>query len=213
MQTPNPVSLNGANLNALHANGGAGPALSAASAFHAAEATPRPAPVISDASRLTALASMRGQTSHINRMRTPLRSDCAVGREIRELRRAKMMTQKDLAQMVGVTGAQLHRYETGATRIAASRLIAIADALEVGPDRLISAATFSPNSHPAPAHHGGDDLLDLIQTFSGIADPKCRSVIMPVVRMLATQQASNLPEPGGLPPEYQAGSATRFCVT
>lgn len=195
MQTPNPVSLNGANLAAVHANGAAAPVSSAGSAFRPADAMPRPTASMPDASRLTALASMRGPASHINRMRTPLRSDCAVGREIRELRRAKMMTQKDLAVMVGVTGAQLHRYETGATRIAASRLIAIADALEVGPDRLISAASSHTNSHPAPAHHGGDDLLDLIQTFSGIADPKCRSVIMTVVRMLATQQGSHLPEP------------------
>jgi transcriptional regulator with XRE-family HTH domain len=194
MQTPNPVSLNGANLAAVHANGATAPASGAGSAFHPADGMARPMAPMSDASRLTALASLRGQGSHLNRMRTPLRSDCAVGREIRELRRAKMMTQKDLAQMVGVTGAQLHRYETGATRIAASRLIAIADALEVGPDRLISAASFNTTSHPTPAHHGGDDLLDLIQTFSGIADPKCRSVIMTVVRMLATQQASHVPE-------------------
>lgn len=194
MQTINPVSHNGASQTALHANSAIDAPSGVGNAFVPADAIPRPSTPVPDASRLASLASLRGQAPHANRMRTPLRSDCAVGREIRELRRAKMMTQKDLAVMVGVTGAQLHRYETGATRIAASRLIAIADALEVGPDRLISAASFTTNNHPVAAHHGGDDLLDLIQTFSGIADPKCRSVIMTVVRMLATQQATQLPE-------------------
>jgi len=194
MQTTNPAPHNGANQTAVHANSAIGASSGTGSAFTPADAMQRPSTPAPDASRLAALASLRGQAPHTNRMRTPLRSDCAVGREIRELRRAKMMTQKDLAVMVGVTGAQLHRYETGATRIAASRLIAIADALEVGPARLISAASMTTTNHPVSAHHGGDDLLDLIQTFSGIADPKCRSVIMTVVRMLATQQITKLPE-------------------
>ena len=138
--------------------------------------------------------SMLRHAASSSRLRAPLRSDCAVGREIRELRRAKMMTQKDLAAMVGVTGAQLHRYETGATRIAASRLIAIADALEVRPDRLLAAASESTASHHPATPHGGDDILDLIQIFSAISDAKCRAAIMTVVRMLATQHLSQSPE-------------------
>lgn len=67
--------------------------------------------------------------------RGALHSDQAVGQAVRDLRRAQHRTQKDLAQVVGVTGAQLHRYETGGTRIAASRLIAIAQALGVGASR------------------------------------------------------------------------------
>ncbi len=129
----------------------------------------------------------RGPAPAFERARGPLASDCAVGHEIRELRRAKMMTQKEVANLIGVTGAQLHRYETGATRIAASRLVAIAAALEVGPERLIGAASELSRSQAGASHHGGDDILDLIQIFSAIPDPKCRAAIMTVVRMVATQ--------------------------
>ncbi|WP_338663897.1 helix-turn-helix domain-containing protein [Pararoseomonas sp. SCSIO 73927] len=122
--------------------------------------------------------------------RSPTSSDSAVGREIRELRRAQGRTQKELARMVGVTGAQLHRYETGTTRIAASRLIAIANALDIRPDVLIAAgSTRAVPAPPPPAFQAGsgDDIVELIQAFSTITDPRHRSALVAVARMMAAQ--------------------------
>lgn len=121
-----------------------------------------------------------------SRVRAPMPSDSALGRKVRELRRSRGMTQKELASAVGVTGAQLHRYETGATRVAASRMIAIAEALGVRPDVLLESA--APESMPSlPTETTtGDDLLELIQLFSAIGDPKNRNAILAVARMMVS---------------------------
>ncbi|PZW46798.1 helix-turn-helix protein [Humitalea rosea] len=128
--------------------------------------------------------------------RAPTVSDFALGREIRELRRSQGKTQKDLARLVGVTGAQLHRYETGATRIAASRLIAIADALGTSADTLISAGSDGDRGgtkHVA-SRRSADDIVELIQVFGSISDPKHRSALVAVARMMATHyQRSDTP--------------------
>lgn len=119
--------------------------------------------------------------------RAAMGSDSAVGGEVRRLRRAQGKTQKELAEQVGVTGAQLHRYETGATRIAASRLIAIADALGVRADVLISAGGSSHEPIPqAPPASEDDDIVELIQVFGTITDPRHRSALVAVARMMAT---------------------------
>lgn len=119
--------------------------------------------------------------------RTAMGSDSAVGGEVRRLRRAQGKTQKELAEQVGVTGAQLHRYETGATRIAASRLIAIADALGIRADVLISAGGSSHEPSPqAPPASEDDDIVELIQVFGTITDPRHRSALVAVARMMAT---------------------------
>ncbi|WP_431282438.1 helix-turn-helix domain-containing protein [Humitalea sp. 24SJ18S-53] len=118
--------------------------------------------------------------------REPMRSDAAIGGEVRRLRRAQGKTQKTLAEHVGVTGAQLHRYETGTTRIATSRLIAIAEALGVRADSLISAGSATePDPHPK-AGSNDDDIVELIHIFGTITDPRHRSALVAVARMMAT---------------------------
>lgn len=127
------------------------------------------------------------------RERRPTKSDSVVGREIRQYRRSAGMTQKQIAAMIGVTGAQLHRYETGATRITASRLIAIANALGVRPDTLLASATQPEPAMPAPSH-SGDEMVELIQMFGNIADPRHRSALVAVARMMTaplTQHATD----------------------
>ena len=128
-------------------------------------------------------------------VRAPTKSDSLIGRNIRDLRRAKVITQQGLASMVGVTGAQLHRYETGTTRVAASRLIAIAEALGVPADALMGSA--GPDSQPAlrlaavrPFLSDGDDIVELIHVFGRIADAKNRSAVIAVARMLAAKDVT-----------------------
>ena len=127
------------------------------------------------------------------RRRAPMHSDGAVGQEIRELRRGQGRTLKDLARAIGVTGAQLHRYETGTTRIAASRLIAIGNALGVGADALISAGyresshVAAPASFPGFSAQSSDDIVEMIELFGIITDVRHRSALLAVARMMAAQ--------------------------
>lgn len=129
--------------------------------------------------------------------RGPTHSDTAMGREIRQCRRAAGMTQKEVAAIVGVTGAQLHRYETGTTRIATTRLIAIANALGVRPDTLLAAGSTSVSPDPgALLPHSSEEIVTLIQMFGSISDPRHRSALVAVARMM-----SSPPMPMGMPEE------------
>jgi transcriptional regulator with XRE-family HTH domain len=122
-------------------------------------------------------------------MRNPSTPDTAVGREIRQYRRAAGLTQKQVADIIGVTGAQFHRYETGATRITASRLIAIANALGVRADTLLAAAS-SVDMEPAvstPASTS-QEIVELVQMFGSIVDPRHRSALVAVARMMTSPQ-------------------------
>ena len=68
------------------------------------------------------------QTGHIDRQ---------VGANILSLRLAKKMTRKSLAESVGVTHQQMQKYENGINRISVSRLLCVAEALNVHPCELI----------------------------------------------------------------------------
>lgn len=121
--------------------------------------------------------------------RSPTSADANVGGRIKELRRAAGKTQKEIADIVGVTGAQFHRYETGATRIATSRLLGIATALGVRPEALVGTA--SPRAEPIADFTEGatDELVELVQVFSTINDPRRRHALMAFARAVARGQA------------------------
>ncbi|MBC9179600.1 helix-turn-helix transcriptional regulator [Roseomonas ludipueritiae] len=123
------------------------------------------------------------------KMRNPSTPDSAVGREIRQYRRAAGLTQKQVADIIGVTGAQFHRYETGATRITASRLIAIANALGVRADTLLAAASSVEMEQPAAPANSSQEIVELVQMFGSIVDPRHRSALVAVARMMTSPQA------------------------
>jgi transcriptional regulator with XRE-family HTH domain len=58
------------------------------------------------------------------------RIDLRVARRIRLQRRRVGMTQQKLAEIIGVTFQQAHKYERGLSRISAGRLYHIASALQ-----------------------------------------------------------------------------------
>src|SRR5438309_8842959 len=60
-------------------------------------------------------------------------ADRHVGARVRERRIALGLTQQQLAELVGITYQQAHKYEKGINRIATGRLAAIARALAVEP--------------------------------------------------------------------------------
>lgn len=65
----------------------------------------------------------------MNKSADPL--DQLIGRNIRFYRTTKRLSQTTLGERVGVTFQQIQKYENAATRVAASRLIRIARALDV----------------------------------------------------------------------------------
>ncbi|MBS7812018.1 helix-turn-helix domain-containing protein [Roseococcus pinisoli] len=124
--------------------------------------------------------------------RSPTSADARVGVRIKELRRAAGHTQKEIAMAIGVTGAQFHRYETGATRVAASRLMAIAAALGTRPEVLMSAKATTP-AMPAQLLDGAasDDLVELVEAYGAISDPRRRLALIAFARAVARGPGSD----------------------
>jgi transcriptional regulator with XRE-family HTH domain len=118
-------------------------------------------------------------------MHTISKADSAVGHEIRRHRRLAGLTQKDVAARIGVTGAQFHRYETGATRITTGRLIGIAAALNIRPDTLLAAASTAEAEQPLVSSNASQEIIDLVQMFASI-DPQHRSALVAVARMMSS---------------------------
>ncbi|MDB5413049.1 MAG: Transcriptional regulator, family [Rubritepida sp.] len=126
--------------------------------------------------------------------RSATSADVKVGQKIKKVRLTAGHTQKHLADLVGVTGAQFHRYETGATRIAASRLMKIAAALGVRPEVLvdgISELAAPPPPPPPPLAVDANDLVSLVEVFSLITDPRRRKALISFARNLAENEAAD----------------------
>jgi transcriptional regulator with XRE-family HTH domain len=115
--------------------------------------------------------------------RLPTTTDRAVGQRIRALRRAAGMTLSDLGEAVAVSGVQFQRYETGASRLPASRLLAICDALGVPIDALIEEAVPARAGASSNAH--GRECIELARAFDAVIDPTHRRAIIALARAFA----------------------------
>jgi transcriptional regulator with XRE-family HTH domain len=75
--------------------------------------------------------------------RRPDPFDVEVGARVRTVRKAKGVSQSDLAEAAGITFQQVQKYERGANRISASMLQRIARHLEVPMSELLGEAAGS----------------------------------------------------------------------
>lgn len=71
--------------------------------------------------------------------------DVIVGQNIRRLRNVGGISQDALGKAVGITFQQVQKYERGANRISASRLVKIARVLGVRPADLLPGETDEPS--------------------------------------------------------------------
>lgn len=85
--------------------------------------------------------------------------DVAVGVRLKLLRRAAGLSQDTLAAKLGVTSQQLHKYETGANRISASRMQEIARHLNVSVSKLFESGK------PLSTSEGDVDIKDPVIEF------------------------------------------------
>jgi transcriptional regulator with XRE-family HTH domain len=134
--------------------------------------------------------------------------DHLVGARIRLRRQTIGMTQTELADKIGVTFQQVQKYELGTNRVGASRLAAIAAALEA------PVAFFFEEVTPAQGAEMGRDALmealrdrstvELVKAFTRISDLGVRRGILELVR-----SAGGEDDP---PEDYDAPSIGRGAV-
>ncbi len=116
-----------------------------------------------------------------------------VGAKVRERRILLGMSQRQLADAVGLTFQQIQKYENGTNRIDVARLAALAHALERPPEWF-----FRPAEADAPAQFPifpseitvEDELwsreaLTLIRGFNRIFDPVARQGVLNLVQAIS----------------------------
>jgi transcriptional regulator with XRE-family HTH domain len=108
--------------------------------------------------------------------------DRHVGARIRERRLVLGLTQQQMAELIGVTYQQAHKYEKGMNRVSAGRLCRIADALGVGVGYFFERI----DSDDAPKITQRQRLLlDLARNFISIPDRKHQEAICSLARALS----------------------------
>ncbi len=88
--------------------------------------------------------------------------DAAIGRRVRALRRARDMTQKGLADRIGVSFQQVQKYENGSNRISGARLLKTANILNVPASHFFDGLRFERPSVPAGAPDAPMDMSDAL---------------------------------------------------
>jgi transcriptional regulator with XRE-family HTH domain len=108
--------------------------------------------------------------------------DRYVGARMRERRIMLGLTQQQMAELIGVTYQQAHKYEKGINRIAAGRLFTIAQALGVDVSYFFEGMDSDRTFKPTPQQRM---LLELARNFIGMPNRKHQEALCNLARALS----------------------------
>jgi transcriptional regulator with XRE-family HTH domain len=118
-----------------------------------------------------------------NKGRSTAAIDDHVGGRIRARRIMLGVTQRQLAEMIGVTYQQAHKYERGINRVSAGRLFEIARALSA-PITYFFEGIGEEGPRPILPHQR--TLLEITRNIAEIGNEKHREAISQLARALAS---------------------------
>lgn len=96
------------------------------------------------------------------RIEAPHTVDIQVGNRLRLLRKARGLSQREVAEVIGVTYQQIQKYETAASRLAPSTLAEIAHHFGVPTSFFLDGLDFPPGRARAER-----PVLDLLRSSEG----------------------------------------------
>jgi len=127
----------------------------------------------------------------------PNSTDTYVGSRVRMRRKMLGMSQEKLGEQLGITFQQVQKYEKGANRIGAGRLLRISQVLEVPisyffPQEPAAAGGMGENNHTdyVSDFMMSSEGIELNRAFAQIEDPKLRRKVIDLVRTMAATEAS-----------------------
>jgi transcriptional regulator with XRE-family HTH domain len=141
-------------------------------------------------------------TDHVknqNAPKTPSPIDVEVGARIRTRRRVLGMSQAKLAEALGVTFQQVQKYEKGANRVGASRLLNVANVLGVPVSSLFNSDTRDGQAEKLrgssaetelSAFLQSDEGRDLNGAFAKITGPAVRRQVVSLVKAMAATEVN-----------------------
>ena len=117
--------------------------------------------------------------------------DTHIGHRVRLRRNTIGMSQEKLAEGLGLTFQQVQKYEKGANRIGASRLLHIAGILEVGIDFFFEGLPDLRSGRPSGESAMAEFLTmpdsdRLVRGFLRLKDPEARKKVADLVDWLAS---------------------------
>ena len=112
-------------------------------------------------------------------------TDRYIGDMMRKRRIMLGLTQQQLAELIGVTYQQAHKYEKGINRIAAGRLFAIAQALGVEVSYFFSGIGDGNSFKPTPQQRM---LLELARNFIAMPSRKHQDAVCSLARALTNPE-------------------------
>ena len=128
------------------------------------------------------------------RPRQAVEIDRYIGRRMRDLRRTLGLSQQQLAELMGVTCQQVHKYEQGLNRLPAARLYVLAQALGVGAEYFYEGYGDEAADVPEQQQHMH---LDLVRNFLSISDLRQQESLCQLARDLAHQEAASRADVAG----------------
>jgi transcriptional regulator with XRE-family HTH domain len=124
-------------------------------------------------------------------MMNPHPVDIHVGKRLRLARNFRQLSQSGLARSVGVTFQQVQKYETGANRVSASRLVEFATILEVNVAFFFQDLSNDGNSRitqssrrPQPGSIDAEIAIEL----ASVRDAQLKRALLTLIRRLARKE-------------------------
>ncbi len=117
--------------------------------------------------------------------------DRYVGARMRDRRIMLGLTQQQMADLIGVTYQQAHKYEKGINRIAAGRLYDVARALGVDVGYFFQGLETNGDFQPTPQQRM---LLELARCFISLPNRRHQEALCTLARVLAEGETAAVPE-------------------
>jgi transcriptional regulator with XRE-family HTH domain len=132
--------------------------------------------------------------------KSPTAVDHHIGMRVRRRRTALGMSQEALGDALGLTFQQVQKYEKGANRIGASRLLQIAGILGVGIEFFFDGleqpgAQFTPEKRSMAEFLATTESDRLVRSFVRLRDEEARRKVTDLVEWLATNVDASTPSP------------------
>jgi transcriptional regulator with XRE-family HTH domain len=115
---------------------------------------------------------------------TTQKIDGHVGKRIRERRVMLGLTQQQLAELIGVTYQQAHKYERGINPVSAGRLFEIGRVLNVAVEFFYEGLDAAPSNIVAPDNHRERMMLELARNFNEIQNQRHQEAFSQLARAL-----------------------------
>jgi transcriptional regulator with XRE-family HTH domain len=117
--------------------------------------------------------------------------DAIIGGNIRLARLAAKMSQTDLARKINLTFQQVQKYETGANRVGAGRLLRIANVLDLPVIAFYRDLEQSSRPNPSLPFLQKQDSFRLVEAFDKITNRRVRNTLVALVVNIAERKKTN----------------------